>query len=844
MTSKTKNPRLQAALKLAASGYKIFPVPPGSKQSYVSKNNKRLGSGEAWGMTDDPDLIQKYWKRWPGANVGLPTGAVNNLIVIETDTKAGHANLTEDGEISLKAIERGLGELPDTRMAQSPSGSLHRLYSHPRASLKVKNSSSEIGIGIDVRGDGGMVVAPPSERKDGVYRWLNQKAIAALPAAWVKELTEPVREPPAARQALPEDANWAEQYGAEDEDEAPTFEEVQEALSQIPNEDLNWERWNDVGLRTYAWTSDRKKFLALFDPWCRQSDKYGVKETPEQTFRRYRGSPPTRYTKRSIINLAEYGFDYDGNEPTEESVSWQQGNKNDESEKEPPPHEINGHASAATLGFTDQTKEHILVPYNFWDQYPTPDMIPGLFPKAIERLAVILSEVRGSDAAGLAMGGLLACGAAIPDCYKLQPKPRSDPGWLLDPRIWVAMVGGVASIKTSTVNSIREPFFHINDEMFETYKRQMTRYNELEAADKRSEEEPQCVRIVISDSTSQAAQDIMRYSHDGVLNIQDELGHFFGSLDQFSHSGNTGAERFFWTQSFEGGRYFVDRVNKQRKFMIQNCGMSLFGGIQPEVIRRYGDNSANDGLLQRCLFVMLKKALLDRDTPVPSVQSEYNGLIYQLHKMPRGNIPPLNFTAEAAKVRERFAEKTMHLSDLYSGWSGKLSEHISKWRGLFCRVCLIIHLAETMDDESNIDVDVAERAYQLFIEYLLPHSEAFYLGVLNTTGEIGKLKSVAEFILAHERTEINGRDLQNMIRATRGLTSKDVDLVFQQMFYLSWVTPGEKKRSDSTKWVVNPLVHQLYDAKAEETRRRNEIIRNEILARKESKMHGMVGRER
>ena len=64
-----------------------------------------------------------------------------------------------------------------------------RYFQHPGTGIKIKNSASEIGTGIDVRGDGGMVVAPPSVTPGvGVYRWLNRNPIAPMPA-WLVELT-------------------------------------------------------------------------------------------------------------------------------------------------------------------------------------------------------------------------------------------------------------------------------------------------------------------------------------------------------------------------------------------------------------------------------------------------------------------------------------------------------------------------------------------------------------------------------------------------------------------------------------------------------------------------------
>src|SRR5262249_37974099 len=71
-------------------------------------------------------------------------------------------------------------------MSESPSGSRHRYFNQPKG-VVIKNSTSSIGPGIDVRGEGGMVIAPPSVRGDGAYRWLNDNPIADLPQ-WLIDL--------------------------------------------------------------------------------------------------------------------------------------------------------------------------------------------------------------------------------------------------------------------------------------------------------------------------------------------------------------------------------------------------------------------------------------------------------------------------------------------------------------------------------------------------------------------------------------------------------------------------------------------------------------------------------
>lgn len=181
---------LAAALAYAARGLALFPVPPDSKKSCKSAEHS---DGRKWGMTRHPAEITQDFTHWPDARIGIPTGAINRIVVVETDTPKGHG---VDGAASLAQLEAEHGRLPDTLMACSPSGSLHRYFRHPSPGIKIKSTASLIGDGIDVRGDGGMVVTPPSVNLDGrAYRWINKLPIAAMPA-WLIELTHD-KPPPA-----------------------------------------------------------------------------------------------------------------------------------------------------------------------------------------------------------------------------------------------------------------------------------------------------------------------------------------------------------------------------------------------------------------------------------------------------------------------------------------------------------------------------------------------------------------------------------------------------------------------------------------------------------------------
>jgi hypothetical protein len=178
---------LATALDLASTkDWKIFPacLEDGAKKSYLSA--EYAPGHENWGMTADVIQLRKNFsnRKWrKTCGVGVPTGEINRIFVTEADTKKGHG---VDGLTNLRALEKKNGRLPNTLMARSPTGSVHRYFNYPDG-IKVKGSTSEIAEGVDVKSDGGMVIAPTTLRPDvGFYEWLNDLPIADAPD-WLLE---------------------------------------------------------------------------------------------------------------------------------------------------------------------------------------------------------------------------------------------------------------------------------------------------------------------------------------------------------------------------------------------------------------------------------------------------------------------------------------------------------------------------------------------------------------------------------------------------------------------------------------------------------------------------------
>jgi hypothetical protein len=166
---------LQWALHYAETmGWAIFPAPPDEKKSHKSAE---YSGGRRWGATKDADEIRRDFAQWPDAGIGIPTGAENGFWVIETDTKGG-----KDGAGELAKLQAKHGSLPTTYSTISPSGSVHYYFQHPGTDFYITSSTNKIAHGVDVKGDAGMVVAPPTLRNGAFYDLRVNAAIAEAPA--------------------------------------------------------------------------------------------------------------------------------------------------------------------------------------------------------------------------------------------------------------------------------------------------------------------------------------------------------------------------------------------------------------------------------------------------------------------------------------------------------------------------------------------------------------------------------------------------------------------------------------------------------------------------------------
>jgi hypothetical protein len=133
--------------------------------------------------TVDGRIIEAWWRVWPSANLAIATGPAG-LAVLDVDPEHG-------GLESLERLGRRGIDLPLTLEARTGSGGRHLYYRRPDG-IRIRNSAGRLGPGLDIRGEGGYVVAPPSLHASGrPYTWVQETVElepALLPAPLVRLL--------------------------------------------------------------------------------------------------------------------------------------------------------------------------------------------------------------------------------------------------------------------------------------------------------------------------------------------------------------------------------------------------------------------------------------------------------------------------------------------------------------------------------------------------------------------------------------------------------------------------------------------------------------------------------
>jgi hypothetical protein len=239
----TNKENLQVALDLAKVGIAIFPARADNKRPHV-KDWQNVA-------TTDPAQIRRWWTKWPDAMPAIPTGRRNGVAVLDLDLKDG-----KDGGAALRALGLDPDALSPCTIA-TPSGGRHLYFRWPD---DMGNSAAGLPAGVDVRGQGGFVIAPGASNGRGRYRLLCGTLTGDLPD-WPDALRPAVHAP-------------VEGSG---EPTGLPFHVIREALMALPNDGDEYasrDAWLQILMAVHAETDGGEEGREAAHDWSRQWPGY------------------------------------------------------------------------------------------------------------------------------------------------------------------------------------------------------------------------------------------------------------------------------------------------------------------------------------------------------------------------------------------------------------------------------------------------------------------------------------------------------------------------------------------------------------------------------------------
>ena len=168
-----RTPRsIDSVLRLAALGWRLLPCAERAKTPLIRDWPRRASC--------DADTIRKWAQKYERCNWAVLCGADSEIWVLDVDG--------EPGSVSLRSLVEQHGEEWTRTLTVQTARGMHLYFAYPTGKT-IRNSAGKLGAGLDVRGDGGYCIIPPSVHPDGpIYEWrsLNGHAPSSAPG-WLLE---------------------------------------------------------------------------------------------------------------------------------------------------------------------------------------------------------------------------------------------------------------------------------------------------------------------------------------------------------------------------------------------------------------------------------------------------------------------------------------------------------------------------------------------------------------------------------------------------------------------------------------------------------------------------------
>jgi hypothetical protein len=724
--------------------------------------------------TTDPEKIRRWFEGEP-YNVGVCTGDISGFFVLDRDDRDG-------GDISLAELEGRYSPIPAT-VTQTTGNGKHYLFRMP-VGQAVKNSVKRFAAGLDIRGTGGYVVAPPSKHANGrTYAWdeiaqLDPSLIADAPN-WLLELTAP--SPPS---IIPWDSalHPTDKPGMSSNDLATGF------------------KWPEI-IRD---GQGREDFILRAASHLRGvGDSQAAIEKTLSDYNAQHISPPLN--AEVVLDRARR-YSNAGKPETINNLQW----------REPEP--------------LKSTLPNV------------PKFDKRLLPSVFRDWLFDIGDQMQCPIEFLAVGAMVAAGAVVGNRIGVQPK-RFDTGWVEVPNLWGAVVGRPGVMKSPALAKVYAPLRRLEQSAQVSFSAALAQYALdrmlFEAAKKQAEAslrkgavltvqqmpvepiEPQPKRYLINDATYQKIGQVLSGNPHGLMVFQDELS---GLLMRLETTGQE-SSRGFYLEAWDGKQsYTFDRIERGTTLIPMLC-FSVMGGLQPSKLREYLRSAVyggrgDDGLAQRLQMLVYPDipaqwTRVDRQPDLAAADAA-DAVFDRLANLDPaaigaqtplgGKVPILNFDDPAQDLFNNWwtsLETSIRTAEQHPA----LESHTSKYRKLVPAIALLDHLISGRQGAITVKSVGRAIAWQTF---LLEHAKRAYASVTSATMDAAKAlsKQIQRGALS------DGFTIREVYRHNWSLLSnaKEVGEAVEVLADLGWLHPAQDSRQSNTdgrptvRYYINPRI--------------------------------------
>lgn len=731
------------AMFYAEHNIKTFPVKRQGKSPLCQNGFKSA--------TMDRVVLQEWNKKFYDCNIGIPTGTINNIFVVDIDG--------EIGAKSLIALENIYGKLDAPTVI---TGKGKHLYFKMPENTNIKSSVSKIANHIDIRANGGYVVAPPSVHENGhLYTWENF----------------------ALNQDFPEAPNWLISLISNTEKQHSPVSDVLEEISNAPQGQRN--------------NTLYKRSISLIGRAMRENLNIAD-------------------IKENIINAAmQSGLSTEEALKTfDNALKFAETHCDNQEENEPdmdiletkillPAPKLNTKIFKGLENWVIQTAENTNAPVDYvaFSLLAGAAGVVGLSRTIstqtdwIQHCAIWLGIV------GEPSSGKSPAIKPIRDILNIIEKERK-PYYLKAYREW-------------------EGAYIVAEQKEKEWRRKLKKNpkNNLTRPDEAIlPEEPSPFHLLYGDVTQESMAEELSLNVKGALVLRDELSGWIEGMNRYS-SGNS--EKSFWLEAFSGGKYITNRVKLgTNRHEIEDLMATVFGTIQPKKLIQTVFKDSGEGFLARFLWVYPEPIApaIPKQKPSQSIVYETLKKLDSLMNPYNGDIKKQRKCLYLNNSAQNYFEQWLlpHIEKTRKEES-KLNEFLGKGQGYVLRLALLLELlwwaSSEYSEPTEISLEAIKNAIELYDTYLTPMCERVYNMYYSPSQNI-EARALARWIIANKPQSFILRDIYNNGNVANLRRKEQTEMAANKLIKLNWLSCKSSREGNTAgrtrkTYFVNPEVYEL-----------------------------------